>query len=919
MRKASLRYHSRLNENAILLKGLYFLLALCLCLSDTVVAQSELQLGPTPDWVDPMEISVETARADASDRGGRCVLFDNQVRVGDRTEHYTRFLQTFLSAENLQSDSQYSIDYQPAFQKLVIHSAKIHRAGDVFDILDLAQWRTIQRETDLERQLFDGTLTAVFFPKGLRVGDTLEVSYALIGAHPTLEGRYSAALDLQHRLPIQQLHIRILWSKERKLYFKTHGVSDLQPQIAQEGAFTEYTWKSENVPAYKPSSSIPFWFFESPWLQISDFESWAEVAEWSRRHYKPGATSPELKEVAQRIASASATEEERIAHALRFTRDEIRYFGIELGVDSIVPTPPGEVLKRRFGDCKDKTWLLIQLLELLDVRAYPALVHTYLGRGIEAFLPTPWGFNHVIAYLPRKGADLWLDPTDSYARGRLDRRVPPPFERGLILRENSNGLTTIPIEKGASKSQVVRTWKHLGVGERAHLDIVTTYEHFDADLVRAQIASVTEEEFDKRCTDFTRHYYPSLVTRSPIDIYDDPALNRIVINEVYAVPELWSPDSNDLCANFYALEIASWIPDPEREERQVPYAIPYPAHIDSRVHLEIGPDWEIDAETTAIENDAFRFLFSVTPSSSSIELHYVYESKKDHVPKEDYSTFVEDAEKANNCLNYYLAQEAEPDAAFYPSLLKISLGLLGAFCVAAVMVVLVFAIRVQLGPDPLASRENLGWIACVTILSHPRLTLRRALERSRPRGAMLISALAGVVFFWEISAVRSLGDDLSIPVLFGSSLLAGPLTGLIRLVAGGALLLLAGRMVYVRTSFRQSAIATGYAQLFYLWIAPTWIPVFLFVAEQVFTSDGSGLEASTLDLSLLLGLLGLQLFLKLWFVLILLIAASEVHSITLARAFVSYVLAYVGVVIVLLVLIITLGVLDMAPGFSLAL
>ena len=46
----------------------------------------------------------------------------------------------------------------------------------------------------------------------------------------------------------------------------------------------------------------------------------------------------------------------------RWLHRQVRYTGIELGDASIVPWSPAEVVKRGFGDCKDKATLLVALL-----------------------------------------------------------------------------------------------------------------------------------------------------------------------------------------------------------------------------------------------------------------------------------------------------------------------------------------------------------------------------------------------------------------------------------------------------------------------------------------------------------------------------------------------------------------------------
>ena len=64
-------------------------------------------------------------------------------------------------------------------------------------------------------------------------------------------------------------------------------------------------------------------------------------------------------------------------------QDDIRYLGFENGLNSFKPSKPIEVLKRRFGDCKDKALLLSTLLQSYGIAANPILVNSTYGKNID--------------------------------------------------------------------------------------------------------------------------------------------------------------------------------------------------------------------------------------------------------------------------------------------------------------------------------------------------------------------------------------------------------------------------------------------------------------------------------------------------------------------------------------------------------
>ena len=83
---------------------------------------------------------------------------------------------------------------------------------------------------------------------------------------------------------------------------------------------------------------------------------------------------------------------------LEYVQKEIRYTGLEIGLHSHAPNPPKVVLDRHFGDCKDKSLLLISVLGAVGIDAYPALVSSSLRVHVGEILPSPLAFDHVVVF-----------------------------------------------------------------------------------------------------------------------------------------------------------------------------------------------------------------------------------------------------------------------------------------------------------------------------------------------------------------------------------------------------------------------------------------------------------------------------------------------------------------------------------------
>jgi hypothetical protein len=111
-----------------------------------------------------------------------------------------------------------------------------------------------------------------------------------------------------------------------------------------------------------------------------------------------------------------ATKRLLVAAVYDFVVSQTRYVGLEFGIHGYKPYRVDDVLRRRFGDCKDKASLMHALLEAIGIDSRIVLLRMRrLGRIPEA--PASLAvFNHAILWVP--DLDLWLDGTASWSGSR---------------------------------------------------------------------------------------------------------------------------------------------------------------------------------------------------------------------------------------------------------------------------------------------------------------------------------------------------------------------------------------------------------------------------------------------------------------------------------------------------------------------
>lgn len=126
------------------------------------------------------------------------------------------------------------------------------------------------------------------------------------------------------------------------------------------------------------------------------------------------STNTIVTHAAQDAIAGLRTREERIAAITALVRDSISYTAIEFGARAINPNPAAMTLANRYGDCKDQSVLLHQLLAAVAIPSRLCLVNS---RGsIHRDFPCMAQFDHMIVALPVQGGKTYdfIDPTNKY-------------------------------------------------------------------------------------------------------------------------------------------------------------------------------------------------------------------------------------------------------------------------------------------------------------------------------------------------------------------------------------------------------------------------------------------------------------------------------------------------------------------------
>ena len=385
---------------------------LCVAYIAPAQAADQLAFGPVPAWV-----TAQTMPASPSSNPGAPVDFllsDTQAKLepGSLTS-YSHYALRINNAQGLGAGNV-TVGWDSAFDTMTIHRVTIHRGGQSIDVLAKGQkFTTMRREQNLEQQTLNGQLTATLQPEGLQVGDILEVELSLARRDPTFGDHMEMKGAPSTPMRIEKAQLRVITPAKSKIRQRMAGGLP-QPAVSVDGKQKISTWELSPLVPETPPAFAPSRFERGRALDISDFQSWNDLAALFLPLFEKasviGPDSPLRPEI-ERIKAASADPVKRTDLALQLVEEKIRYVNLALGVGGLVPASADETWARRFGDCKAKSVMLVGLLRELGIESVPVLVNTEEGDGLNEHLPMVALFNHVLVRATVAGKTYWLDGT----------------------------------------------------------------------------------------------------------------------------------------------------------------------------------------------------------------------------------------------------------------------------------------------------------------------------------------------------------------------------------------------------------------------------------------------------------------------------------------------------------------------------
>lgn len=678
--------------------------------------KARILIEGTPDWVTEFSISPSNDFSNKPNAPNYYFLEVNKQENVQKEQVFRKYMILVLNSDGISEISDITVDFDPSYQKLIFHSIKIIRDGLEINKLNDHLFKIVQREQNLERHLYDGSLTAIMNLKDVRVGDIIEYSFSKNGFNPIYEGYFEDRIFFQFSVPVEHIFSKLIIPKTTNLQYKCFNDAP-PPKIEFVDDCKVLTWEKTKVDAIIYDINTPSWCDFEPFVSISQSKGWEDIVNLNLKWY---SSDSKEKENIRKILEGHfflPDNDSFIKQAIRFTQDEIRYLGFEDGVNAQKPFPPSQVLNQRYGDCKSKSFLLCEILNLNGIEAYPVLVNASRGMTLINNLPTQSSFNHCIVQIKNNDRIYFVDPTISGQGGNLDHFYLPDYKKGLVIKPGEKDLTDLPFF-AYGYTKVTETYFLDSVGKGATLHVLTRYTGCDADQQRSYFSGNNLNVIQKEYVDFYSILF-SKISASDNIIFRDmrEELNEFVVEELYVIDSIWAKQANKdnvLLCEFYPLSLKNFVLVKQSPQRSMPYFIQYPVNFEHQTVIKLPEAWSVSSESKIIEAGSFKYNYSVNYSDREINVIHNYKTFKSFIDPHEVDSFILKHDEILKFLTFSLSYNKSMAKSNY-----IFCWPAGIFALILLLVTSFFAFRIFIYYDipvtvlPENSKNIGGWLILV--------------------------------------------------------------------------------------------------------------------------------------------------------------------------------------------------------------
>ena len=512
----------------------------------------------------------------------RWLLVDHQLNADSQTT-YHHYAIELRSDEDVIHQSIIPISIDLNQQDLLFHEVKVHRHGRKLDgMRHSALYLPASQANETAFTIKD---SVTLYVEQLQVGDILEYSYSV---KETAKKTHDAVIGSFHpssSLPIRRAYYRVVGSAGKPPEVRVfNGAPHPEWHTADDGSWEMIAQFFNLVPASSEPGQ-PEWFSNLPWIQVSEFKDWSDVASYMAQYPLP--SNDRIDALWDQWSEAEAWEDADLRSNSEALCAYVR--------EQPLPNP------------FDRAILLQALLKKLSIKSHIALVSTTHRQHIDEGLPSPENLDHALVQAHIGEMVFWLDPSSERSPRCLLEGSAAFYGKALVLDSSDPHLEVIENDCISPDVEVYATYSIDDSETEARLQVTTYLRDDNAQAMRRLLKSETEKRIESGFQALYESLHGEIEALSPLSINDDIEKNRMVIKEEYLLKNPWTQreDGRTRSLTIHPVQLDEELDQLQPGNRTAPLALEYPTFVTEYICIRrTGHPWLPRQNTLVLTSEA---------------------------------------------------------------------------------------------------------------------------------------------------------------------------------------------------------------------------------------------------------------------------------------------------------------------------
>jgi hypothetical protein len=389
--------------------------------------------------------------------------------------------------------------------------------------------------------------------------------------------------DFGGGIPNENMSVTLSIPRNAKIIYHLFGMDTAMIRFNKtiRGDRIIYSWQANNSKTYEADDKTPDSRYYIPHLviQIAGYTdnkvekpvigSLKDLYNYNYSHISNLSVeiAPDIKILADSLSADCINDREKVRNIFRWVQKHIKYVAIEDGDNGLVPSEASLVLRRRYGDCKGKTSLLVSLIKSQGLKASFAWVGSRTRPYRYSEFPSVVNDDHMIAVWWDNDKPVILDGT-TYSHQMEDI---PSFIQGkecLIEKGKEDYmLYEIPVAPAWNNAIIDSVYVRLEGNTLVGSGVITFFGENKANLIRyfeGKDSSKYKEILARQLTKASNKHTVKSVTISDINNIEQP----FAIKYSFVLPDFITKNNNN---TYVSLNIDRFLHQTVlKEDRSIP-------------------------------------------------------------------------------------------------------------------------------------------------------------------------------------------------------------------------------------------------------------------------------------------------------------------------------------------------------------